>query len=140
MIENKGIVCTMPLLAPATGTCCDLGRRVSFVRMTFEQALNTPGMILEDKGFVYAPPEWFPGAQELIDRKPELAAFRDEVRGAWERLKNHDFEGVDWRPDNPLDIHLGKLYAIRTYLAEREQLRNVPTQGRTTTTAAPPVP
>lgn len=50
MIENKGIVCTMPLLAPATGTCCDLGRRVSFVRMTFEQALNTPGMILEDKG------------------------------------------------------------------------------------------
>src|SRR5690606_7925038 len=44
--------------------------------------------ILEEHGFVYAPKEYFDGAQELLDRKVWLAGFRQQVAMAWERIKD----------------------------------------------------
>jgi len=41
VIENNSICPRPPLMLPATGSCCDCGRYVTFKRMTFEQMLNT---------------------------------------------------------------------------------------------------
>jgi hypothetical protein len=39
-IENHSLCPRPKLMLPATGTCCDCGRYVTFTRMTFEQMLN----------------------------------------------------------------------------------------------------
>jgi hypothetical protein len=100
--------------------------------------------VLDENGFVYAPEEWFPGAQALLDRNPENAAFRDEVKGAWEKLGDQDASSLEWRADHPLDIHIARLFVVKTYLAERAKLRSGdPLRERSRATAAqasPPVP
>lgn len=101
-------------------------------------------MILDDNGFVYAPPEWFPGAQALLDRNANTAAFRDEVARAWQRVAGRDLSTVTWRAESPLDIHLGRLFVVATYLAARAGLRQGDAaSGRAPaalTATSPPVP
>ncbi len=99
-------------------------------------------MILDDNGFVWVPPEWFPGAQVLLDRNRETAAFRDEVARAWGKLAGRDLSRVEWRPDSALDIHIARLFVIATYLEHRAALHHAGSAAATGATASthPPVP
>jgi len=97
--------------------------------------------ILEENGFVYAPDEWFAGAQEVIDRKVWLVGFKTEVASAWEKVKDVDPSTVDWDDSNPLDVHLVKLAVVKRYLEGRDAIRQkVPGGGTSHIGVAPPVP
>lgn len=100
--------------------------------------------VLDDAGFVFAPEEWFPDAQSLLDRNVEVTGMKVEVARAWEQLRDKDLGDVEWRSDNPVDISVAKLLVVKTYLNERAALRNGdagderPTVPSTPT--SPPVP
>lgn len=97
--------------------------------------------ILEDAGWVYAPAEYFDGAQELLDRRVWLVGFRQQVAQAWEKLKDVDPTSVDWNYDNPLDVHILKLMTVKYYIQERQALRDKVLAGTTSSsTVQPPVP
>ena len=96
--------------------------------------------ILEENGFVYAPDEWFAGAQEVIDRKVWLAGFKSEVAQAWEKVKDVDPAEVEWDESNPLDVHLVKLAVVKRYLLEREAIREKVPGGGRSVSSSPPVP
>lgn len=79
--------------------------------------------VCEDNGFVYAPKEWFPGAQDLIDRKGWVALLRDDVKRAWRTVKKlppDQVLAIDFNAKDPVDIHIGKLIAVREYLSARD--------------------
>lgn len=97
--------------------------------------------LLEEHGWVYAPEEFFDGAQELMDRRVWLVGFKQEVMKAWERVRNVDPTAIDWRPDNPLDIHLLKLVVVKRYVDERNAMRQgIPGTSASSSTVSPPVP
>jgi hypothetical protein len=95
---------------------------------------------LEDNGWVYAPEEWFNGAQAVIDRKIWLTPMRDQVAQIWQRVRDVDPTEVDWGDTDPIEVHVVKLAVVQRYLLEREAIREkVPGAGRSASTA-PPVP
>lgn len=97
--------------------------------------------ILDDDGWVFAPQEYFAGAQELLDRKVWLTGLRHEVEQAWARVQNADPSSIEWDHGKPLHIHLIKLFAVKYYVSEREALRGQTALGRTSASVAqPPVP
>lgn len=97
--------------------------------------------LLEDHGWVYAPEEYFDGAQELMDRRVWLVGFKQDVATAWEKVKDLDPASIEWRPDNALDIHLLKLLVVKHYVEERNTLRqSVPGAAAYSSTVSPPVP
>jgi hypothetical protein len=80
--------------------------------------------VLDDAGFVYAPPDWFPDeVQLLLDRKAWTVATKVNVVALWEKVQHVDPSGIDWNQDNHLDVQVAKLMAIREYLRAREQVR-----------------
>ena len=99
--------------------------------------------VLDENGFVFAPEEWFPGAQAILDRKAENAALKAEVQRAWEKLAGRDLSTLEWRADQALDVHIARLFVVQTYLAERAALhdgRAATDRGRVASTpTAPPV-
>jgi hypothetical protein len=101
-------------------------------------------MILDENGFVYAPAEWFPGAQALLDRKSEGAPLKARVEQAWEHLKERDLSSVEWRAGDPVDLHVAKLYVVRSYLDGRAALRDsdasAPRRSTQSQPTSPPVP
>lgn len=96
--------------------------------------------ILDDHGFVYAPEEWFPGVQAILDRREWLADFRDELAAAWPTVRTVPAEDIDWDETNPRDMHLLKMSVIDRYLQGREGLRSSLPGAPSVTSAAPPVP
>jgi len=100
--------------------------------------------LLEDNGFVFAPEEWFPGAQALIDRKEWLAGLKVTITETWDKLQQADWSKVDWRSDHPIDIHIAKLLAVKAYLDGRAAARSgIPAEERSavvSTPTSPPVP
>jgi hypothetical protein len=97
--------------------------------------------ILEDHGWVYAPEEFFGPVQQLLDRKKWLVGFKQEVATVWEQIKDVDPTTIEWRDDHPLDIHLLKLAVVKSYLTERQALREaVPGAAPSSSTTTPPVP
>jgi hypothetical protein len=97
--------------------------------------------ILEDYGFVYAPPEFFDGAHELLERKAWLAGLRSDVQDAWERVREMDPSTISWRDDNPVDVHVVRLFIVQNYLAEQEANRqSIPGAPANASTTSPPVP
>lgn len=95
--------------------------------------------ILDETGFVYAPESWFPGAQRLLDRKSTDSAFRAAVENAWTEVQDKNLTAVQWRADNPVDIHIGRLLVVRTYLQERAALRSASTQSASRPTERGPL-
>jgi len=99
------------------------------------------GAILDDHGFVYAPEPMFGPVQDLLDRKVWLTGFRSDVAMTWEKVKGMNPEDIDWKPDDPMDIHVLKLAVVQRYLAERAALREkVPGIPANPSTVSPPVP
>jgi hypothetical protein len=97
--------------------------------------------ILEENGFVFAPEEFFDGAQEVIDRKLWLVGLKTELADAWEKIRDIDPREIEWDEGNPLHVHLVKLAVINLYLQEREALREkVPGGGSSSRAVSPPVP
>lgn len=97
--------------------------------------------VLEEHGWVYAPEEWFPGAQEILDRRSWTVGFKDDVSNAWERVKDVPPQEIEWRSDDPLGIHLLKLAVVKQHLDERAALREVvPGISASAVTVSPPVP
>ncbi len=96
---------------------------------------------LEDDGFVYAPDDWYAGAQEVIDRKKWLAEFRDQISDAWQKIQDIDPLKIDWDESDPRQVHLIKLAVVKKYLFEREAIREkIPGAGRSQVAVSPPVP
>jgi hypothetical protein len=96
---------------------------------------------LEDHGFVYAPAEWFDGAQDVIDRKLWLVGFKSAVADAWEKVREIDPQEIDWDDNNPIHVHLVKLAVVNKYLMERQALREkVPGSSSSSGSTSPPVP
>lgn len=96
--------------------------------------------ILEDHGYVYAPEEWFPGAQALLDRREHTRELRVDVENAFSKLRDIDPAMVKWDPTNPLDVHVLKLITIGRYLKAREDMADESATGSIATSTAPPVP
>ena len=82
--------------------------------------------VLEEAGIVYAPEEWFDGAQDLIDRKAWLTGFKLHVNQVWDKARSVNPDQIDWREDDPVDIHVAKLMVVREYLMQREALLQAP--------------
>jgi len=96
---------------------------------------------LEENGFVYAPDEWYAGAQEVIDRKIWLTGFKTDVADAWGKVADVDPTQIEWDENDALHIHLVKLAVVKQYLASREALREkVPGSRTSSAPASPPVP
>ena len=90
---------------------------------------------------MYAPEEWFPGAQEILDRRPWTVGFKTDVSNSWERVKEVDPQEIEWRGDDALGIHLLKLAVVKRHLEERATLREVvPGISASAVTVSPPVP
>jgi hypothetical protein len=97
--------------------------------------------ILEEHGWVYAPPEWFADAQLLLDRKKWLVGFRQDVASAWAKVGDIDPTQIDWSAADPLSIHLLKMHVVQRYLDERALLmQDLPVPMVSSTNASPPVP
>lgn len=97
--------------------------------------------ILEEHGWVYAPEEWFAGAQGIIDRKGWLVGFKVEVEEAWQKVQSVRAEDIEWHEESPLGIHLLKMMVVQRYLQERDALRQeVPGLASSATMVAAPVP
>lgn len=97
--------------------------------------------ILDNHGFVYAPDEYFADAQRLLDRNVDAADLRDRVAQMWETLRDEDPRAVDFNEDDPVDIHILKLFTVKAYLDARAASRALPMRaGAGSTMTAPPVP
>lgn len=84
------------------------------------------GALCEEAGFVHAPQRWFPGAQQLINRKSWIGTLRMDVKSAWAKVKSipgDQIQQVDFDPKSARDIHIGKLIVVREYLLAREAER-----------------
>lgn len=96
---------------------------------------------LEDNGFVYAPIEWYDGAQNVIDRKLWLTGFKTQISEAWEKVRGVDPRQIDWDETNPIHVHLVKLAVVNQYLLERDAIREkVPGGSSSSRSVSPPVP
>jgi hypothetical protein len=86
--------------------------------------------ILEDNGLVYAPEEWYAGAQDVIDRKVWLLSFKSDVAEAWRKIKDIDPTQIEWDEGSPLQVHLLKLAVVKRVLdgvaAAREPIPGTP--------------
>lgn len=98
--------------------------------------------ILDDHGWVWAPDEWFDGAQEVLEKNREhLVGLKNDVKVTWEKVRTIDPATVDWNEDDPRDIHILKMFVVQFYLQERAALREVvPGASVTSSTTSPPVP
>lgn len=98
--------------------------------------------ILDDHGWIWAPGEWFDGAQEILDRgRDHLVGLKEDVASTWERVQEMNPEDVEWDEDNPLDIHILKLFVVKRYLEEREALKGAtPGASLSSSMVSPPVP
>lgn len=97
--------------------------------------------VLDEHGWVYAPEEWFDGAQEIIDRKEWMVGLKADVSGSWRQVKDVPPEEIEWKQDDPRGVHLLKLAVVKRYLEGRESLRQqVPGAPTSTVTGSPPVP
>lgn len=100
--------------------------------------------ILEERGFAYAPEEWFPGVQALLDRRPDSAPLRDAVAKVWAKASKIDPRQIEWREDNPIDMQVLRLAAIQLHLLEKAALRAgdpaVEGSPLSSTPTNPPVP
>jgi hypothetical protein len=72
-------------------------------------------------GIVYAPKEWFDAAQPLIDKQNANVEFKNEVKEAWEKVKEQDLKPVELDDSKPLDVHIAKLWAIWEYIRIKEE-------------------
>lgn len=97
--------------------------------------------ILDEYGFVYAPEEYFDGARELLERKQWLTGLRSDVQDAWDRVRSMNPNDIAWNDNNPVDIHVMKLFVVQGYLNEQNARRQeVPGAPAPLSTASPPVP
>ena len=97
--------------------------------------------VLDEHGWVYAPEEWFDGAQQLLDRKTWMLGFKADVATAWKQIADVPPEDIEWQQDDARGIHLLKLAVVKRYLESREELREqVPGVSRASVTGSPPVP
>jgi len=98
--------------------------------------------ILDDHGWIWAPEEWFDGAQEVLEKgRAHLVGLKNEVMLAWEKVKGADPTQIEWNENDPRDIHVLKMFVVQRYLEEREAMRQVvPGAASASSTAAPPVP
>lgn len=97
--------------------------------------------ILDEHGWVWAPPEYFGDVQEILERSREhLTGLKQDVISAWEKVQGVDPQSIDWTED-PLSIHLLKLFTVKTYLDSRaeaqERVLGIPSSS---STISPPVP
>jgi len=97
--------------------------------------------VLDEHGWVYAPEEWFAGAQAILDRKDWLVGLKADVAQAWKHIKDIPAQEIEWEGDDARSIHLLKLAVVKSYLDGRAELRDVvPGVPASSVTASPPVP
>ena len=98
--------------------------------------------ILDDHGWIWAPEEYFGDVQQILGRGREhLVGLKQEVTSAWEKIKDVDPQTIEWTDEEPLSIHLLKLFVVKSYLDGREALRKEkPGAAATSSTVSPPVP
>ena len=98
--------------------------------------------ILDDHGWVWAPKEYFGDVQEILERGREhLVGLKQEVISAWKKVRKVDPHTIDWNSEDPLSVHIMKLFTVQMYLDSRAELYQVaPGQTASSTTTSPPVP
>ena len=98
--------------------------------------------ILDDHGWVWAPKEYFGDVQDILERGREhMVGLKEDVISAWKKVKNVDPLTIEWTEEEPLSIHLLKLFVVKTYLEGREEDRkDTPGSGASSSTVSPPVP
>lgn len=95
--------------------------------------------VLDEHGWVYAPEEWFPGAQALLDRKDWMVGLKTEVKKAWKVVKDISPQDIEWEED-ARSVHLLKLAVVKSYLDGRAELRKqIPGGTSSSITTSPPV-
>jgi hypothetical protein len=98
--------------------------------------------ILDDHGWVWAPKEYFGDVQEILDRDREhLVGLKQEVKSAWKKVRKIDPHTIDWNSEDPLSVHVMKLFSVQMYLDGRAELQQeAPGPAAASTTTSPPVP
>lgn len=71
-------------------------------------------------GIIFAPNKWFDGAQRFIDAQNKNPELRDEVKAAWKALEKQELYDVELKEDNPLHVHVVKLWAVKEYLRDMQ--------------------
>ena len=104
------------------------------------EVLTYIAALLDEDGWLYAPEEYFDRAYEVLERNQEHVALRSEVKHAWEKVRNVDPESIVFDPENPVDMHVLKLFAVQRYLDEREQLREDLGKSGSSQKPTPPIP
>lgn len=69
-------------------------------------------------GIVYAPKEWFNKAQVFIDAQNKNLELKKEVEAAWKAIRKQELYDVELKEDEPLHVHIAKLWAVKEYLRD----------------------
>jgi hypothetical protein len=98
--------------------------------------------ILDDHGWVWAPKEYFGDVQEILERGREhLVGLKQDVIAAWKKVRKTDPHTINWTDEEPLTIHIMKLFTVQMYLGSRDELyQEAPGQAAPSSTTSPPVP
>jgi hypothetical protein len=95
--------------------------------------------ILDDHGIVYAPPEWFAGAQSLLDRDNNTPGLLTDIKKAWKVAKKVNPEEIDWNTEDAVEVQVLKLAVIKRYLEERQAIRGTIPVGTLSSTTLGPI-
>lgn len=71
-------------------------------------------------GIVYAPKEFFGRAQLFVDAQNKNPELKTEVEAAWKAIKKQEMYDVELKEDEPLHVHIAKLWAVKEYLRDME--------------------
>lgn len=71
-------------------------------------------------GIVYAPPEWFDGAQEFVDKQAKSSGLKNKIKSAWKKVSKRPLVDVEFDVENPVDVQIAKLWAVQEYLRDKE--------------------
>lgn len=97
--------------------------------------------ILDQNGFVFAPEEWFPGVQALLDRNEEVVGLKVEVARAWEAARRVHPSQLSLNPAKQIDLHIAKLILVDDYLKRKiGEISAVAARGRSKLSASPTSP
>lgn len=85
-----------------------------------DEVLGYIAAVCLHNGIVYAPKEWFDKAQPFIDEQNKNPDFKKEVEAAWKAIKKQELYDVELKEDEPLHVHIAKLWAVKEYLRDMD--------------------
>lgn len=126
-----------PMQAAFTLHCL---REIRHIEKPGHEVLAYIAAILDEHGWVYAPAEFYGRVDEILQRNQPNIAFRSDVKLTWSKVRGMEPESISFDEQNPLDVHIVKIFVVQRYLAELEETRAGSLRPGATGVSAPPIP